>query len=207
MQNLFNELNTSFGRNDGKLSEKSFARIVNKYGSLLNEPEVALIILQASGYPIEKNYHEYRNSIFFTPYQEQKYCIVDIETNGSNPNKSQIIEIGAVMMHNGETIDTLETFVECAYLPDHITRITGIEPENLRGAPSRKAALTMLREFLGDSVFVAHNVNFDYSFLNASFNRFGLGNIGNQRLCSIELAKRTFESEKYGLLSLSNQTF
>ena len=43
---------------------------------------------------------------------------------------------------------------------------------------------------------------FDYSFLNASFDRFGLGHIGNPKLCTIELARRTFESERYGLAYL-----
>ena len=68
--------------------------------------------------------------------------------------------------------------------------------------PSRKEALKMLREFMGDALFVAHNVGFDYTFLTASFKRFGLGSIGNPRLCTINLAKRTIESPKYGLAGL-----
>ena len=55
---------------------------------------------------------------------------------------------------------------------------------------------------MGNAIFVAHNANFDYNFLNASFQRFGLGAIGNPKLCTIELAKRTFESERYGLAYL-----
>jgi len=106
------------------------------------------------------------------------------------------------MLQNGEVIDRLETFVECAYLPEYITKITGIEPIDLIGAPSRRAALTKLRHFMGDAIFVAHNANFDYSFLNASFDRFGLGGIGNPKLCTIDLARRTFESERYGLAYL-----
>ncbi len=202
MQNLINELNTSFGRNDGKLSKNSYDRIATKYCSLFDDSQAILLLLQASGYPIQEEVDRYINKHFFTSYRDQKYCVVDIETNGSKPSNSQVIEIGAIMVQNGSIIDKLETFVECAYLPEHIVKITGIEPEDLRGAPSRRAALTMLREFMQDAVFVAHNANFDYSFLNASFNRFALGNIGNQKLCSIELAKRTFKSEKYGLAYL-----
>jgi len=202
MQNLFNELNVAFGRNQGRLSPNSYERIAKKYCSLFDDTQAILIMLQVSGYPIDQDKNGYYNTNFFTPYQEQKYCVIDIETNGSKPDKSQIIEIGAIMVQNGKIIDQLETFVECAYLPEHITKITGIEPNDLKGAPSRKAALMMLREFMQDAVFVAHNANFDYSFLNASFNRFALGNIGNQMLCSIELAKRTFPSQKYGLAYL-----
>ncbi len=113
-----------------------------------------------------------------------------------------MIEIGAVMVQHGEIIDRLETFVECAFLPEYITKITGIEPEDLIGAPTRREALTALKTFMGDAVFVAHNANFDYSFLTASFERFGLGSIGNPTLCTIDLAKRTFESERYGLAYL-----
>jgi DNA polymerase-3 subunit epsilon len=106
------------------------------------------------------------------------------------------------MVKNGKIIDRFETFVECAFLPEYITKITGIEPQDLIGAPSRKEALTSLRHFMGDAVFVAHNASFDYSFLDASFERFGLGNMGNPKLCSIDLARRTFESERYGLAYL-----
>ena len=58
-----------------------------------------------------------------------------------NLGTSQVIEIGAIMVQNGKVIDSYETFVECAYLPEYITKITGIEPEDLIGAPTRKEAL------------------------------------------------------------------
>ena len=82
------------------------------------------------------------------------------------------------------------------------TKITGIEPTDLIGAPTRREALIGLRHFMENAVFVAHNANFDYTFLTASFNRFGLGDIGNPKLCTIDLARRTFESERYGLAYL-----
>jgi len=115
-----------------------------------------------------------------------------------------VIEIGAVMVQDGEIVDRFETFVECTYLPPYITKITGIEPKDLIDAPSMREALTKLREFMCDAIFVAHNASFDYGFLSASFHRFGLGDIGNPRLCTIHLAKRTFESERYGLAYLND---
>jgi len=164
---------------------------------------MAFLLLQASGYPIETKDTSFILKPYFTPYQNDRYCIIDIETNGSKPDNSRVIEIGAVIVQDGKIIDSFETFVECAFIPEFISKITGIEQSDLVGAPSRKKALTMLREFMGDAVFVAHNVNFDYSFLSASFNRFGLGDIGNPRFCTINLAKRTFESPKYGLAYLN----
>jgi len=203
MQKVFDELTIAFRKHDGVLNEEQYKHIAIKYTTLLEDSDTIFILLQASGYPIEqRDEGGYRLETFFTPYQEQKYCVIDIETNGSKPGTSQVIEIGAIMVQGGKVIDQYETFVECAYLPEYITKITGIELEDLIGAPTRREALIGLRHFMGDAIFVAHNANFDYTFLNASFERFGLGGIGNPRLCTIDLAKRTFESERYGLAYL-----
>ncbi len=203
MQKVFDELTTAFRKHDGVLSEEQYKHIAIKYTTLLEDSDTIFILLQASGYPIEQEEDgKYRLETYFTPYEEQRYCVLDIETNGSKPGSSQVIEIGAVMLQNGKVIDRFETFVECAFLPEYITKITGIEPTDLIGAPTRKSALTKLRHFMGNAIFVAHNANFDYGFLNASFDRFGLGGIGNPKLCTIDLARRTFESERYGLAYL-----
>jgi DNA polymerase-3 subunit epsilon len=203
MQKVFEELTTAFRKNDGVLHKEQYEHIVTKHTTLLEDAETIFILLQASGYPITQAHEEhYRLETCFTSHEEQRYCVIDIETNGSKPGTSQVIEIGAVMLQNGEVIDRFETFVECAFLPEYITKITGIEHTDLIGAPTRKEALIALRHFMGDAVFVAHNANFDHSFLNASFDRFGLGHIGNPKLCTIDLARRTFESERYGLAYL-----
>ena len=203
MQKVFNELTQAFRKHDGVLSREQYTQIVKKHTTLLEDCDTVFILLQASGYPIsQENSDTYRLETCFTSHEEQRYCVIDIETNGSKPGTSQVIEIGALMIQGGEVVDSLETFVECAFLPEYITKITGIEPTDLIGAPTRKEALTKLRHFMEDAVFVAHNADFDYGFLNASFERFGLGNIGNPKLCTIELARRTFESERYGLAYL-----
>jgi len=202
MQKVFNELTQAFRKHNGVLSPEQYERIATKHCTLLENCDTIFILLQASGYPIEMDENGYRLTTYFKPYTEQKYCVIDIETNGSKPGTSQVIEIGAVMIQNGKILESYETFVECAFLPEYITKITGIEPTDLIGAPTRKEALIGLRHFMEDAIFVAHNADFDYSFLNASFERFGLGNIGNPKLCTIELARRTFESERYGLAYL-----
>ena len=203
MQKIYDELTNQFRKNGGIISKKQYSYTVKKHTTLFEDSDTIFFLLQASGYPIIEYEDGYKLETYFRPYQEQKFCIIDIETNGSKPTNSQVIEIGAVMVQNGEVIDSFETFVECTFIPEFISKMTGIEEIDLIGAPSRKQALTMLREFMQDSIFVAHNVLFDYSFLSASFNRFGLGDIGNQRFCTINLAKRTFKSEKYGLAYLN----
>ncbi len=202
MQRVYEELTAAFRRNDGYLSRASYERIVKKHTTLFEDVDTLFILLQASGYPIVYQDGRYRLETYFTPYKEQKYCVIDIETNGSKPESAQVIEVGAVMVQNGKVIDTFESFVACAFVPEYITKVTGIVSEDLEGAPSRLEVLTKLRAFLDDAIFVAHNADFDYGFLNYSFDHFGLGTIGNQKLCSIDLARRTIESDRYGLAYL-----
>ncbi len=203
MQRVYEELTVAFRRNSGYLSRASYEQIVKKHTTLFEDVDTLFILLQASGYPIVYQDGCYHLETYFTPYKEQKYCVIDIETNGSKPESAQVIEVGAVMVQNGKVIDRFESFVACAFVPEYITKVTGIAPEDLVDAPSRLEVLTKLREFLDDAIFVAHNANFDYGFLNHSFDRFGLGTIGNQKLCSIDLARRTIKSERYGLSYLS----
>jgi DNA polymerase-3 subunit epsilon len=203
MRKIYEELTSAFRRNEGYLSAPAYERIVQKHSSFLEDVDTIFIFLQAAGYPIVEVEGRYRLETFFTPYSEQKYCVIDIETNGSKPETAQVIEVGAVMFQNGEVIGRFESFVACTFLPEYISKITGILPEDLIEAPNQLEVLTKLRTFMDDAIFVAHNVNFDHGFLNHSFDRFGLGSIGNQKLCSIELARRTIESERYGLAYLS----
>ena len=202
MQRVYEELTSAFRRNSGYLSHASYERIVNKHTTLFEDADTLFILLQASGYPIAYEDGRYRLETYFTSYKNQKYCVIDIETNGSKPESAQVIEVGAVMVQNGEIIDRFESFVECVFVPEYISKITGIVLEDLVGSPSHLEVLTKLRVFLDNAIFVAHNAEFDYGFLNHSFDRLGLGSIGNQKLCSIDLARRTIESKRYGLAYL-----
>ena len=202
MQKLYEPLTAAFRRNKGFLDYDRFFKIVKRHTTLMEDCTTIALLLQASGYPIEEKLNGYFFKPMHTSYLEQEYVVIDIETNGSKPGRSQVIEIGGVKVKNGEIIDRLETPVHCAYIPQNIIDLTGIKPEDLVDAPSRKEALSMLRNFMGDAVFVAHNVMFDYTFLSASFERFGLGPIGNMKLCTIDLARRTIVSPKYGLATL-----
>jgi DNA polymerase-3 subunit epsilon len=202
MQSIFEPLTASFRKNSGFLDYDRFYSIVKKHTKLTEDVYTIALLLQASGYPIEEKLNGYFFKPMQTLYKEQEYVIIDIETNGSKPGRSQVIEIGGVKIKNGKIIDRIDTPVHCSYIPQNIIDLTGIHPKDLVNAPSRKEALIKLKEFMGDAVFVAHNVGFDYTFISASFKRFGLGCIGNMRLCTIDLARRTIKSDKYGLAGL-----
>ena len=105
MQKVFEELTTAFRKYHGVLSSEQYIHIVTKHTTLLEDAEIIFILLQASGYPIIQFEGTYRLETYFTPYQKQRYCVIDIETNGSKPGTSQVIEIGAVMLEEGKVVD------------------------------------------------------------------------------------------------------
>ncbi len=135
-------------------------------------------------------------------YRDETYCIVDIETNGNSPVKNQIIELGAIKYKNGEIIDRFESYVYADYIPQAIVRLTNIEQSDLADAPSLKKVLHDFKLFLGDDVFVAHNVKFDFHFISTSMKTVGLEELLNRKLCTVDLARKTIQTEKHGLAHL-----
>ncbi|WP_457598391.1 3'-5' exonuclease [Hydrogenimonas sp.] len=200
MRPLIDHIVTAVKRSGGRMDLERFrALILKSRDSLFEDVDTLTELVIASGVPLEIEGDEVVLSTYFRPWREERFCIVDVETNGSQPSRSQIIEIGALMWRNGEIVDRFESFAACSYLPYQISEITGIMPEDLEDAPPLAKMLPKFKAFLGDAVFVAHNISFDYNFVSASFERFGLGVLGNRRLCTIELARRTIEAERYGL--------
>ncbi len=133
---------------------------------------------------------------------EQIFCIVDIETNGNDTQNGQIIEIAGIKYQNGHIIDKYESLVYAKNIPIYIQEITNIKPIMLKDAPVLQVVLEEFKIFLEDSVFIAHNIKFDYKFISDSFIKYDLGKLENRKLCTIDLAKRTIKSDKYGLSSL-----
>jgi DNA polymerase-3 subunit epsilon len=172
----------------------------------LDEPvELSLELFKAQGLELVKRDDKYYYATVFTDLDEAEFCIVDIETNGSKPEKHQIIEIGAVKIRNKTIIDTFESLVQCDNISEHITAITGICEDETLHAPPLKAVMERFSLFLDCAVFVAHDVKFDYSFISAMMQRVGLQPLLNRSLCTIDIAERTIASYRYGLAYLNEQ--
>lgn len=133
-----------------------------------------------------------------TDISEQIFCVTDIETTGG-VKSGQIIEIGALKIKNSQIIDKFESFVHATSVPENITELTGICVDNLKNAPNIAQVMEKFRLFLGEAVFVAHNVRFDYDFISKAMFECGFGVLLNRKICTIELARRTIISQKYGL--------
>ncbi len=171
--------------------------------SFFNDPELELELLVANGLPLDFHDDNVYLKTTKSKLEEQTFCIVDIETNGGSVKKGfQIIELGAVKIKNGEIIDKFESLVYAKDIPPYVQEVTKIRPKMLVNAPRLEKVLQEFKVFLEDDVFVAHDIKFDYTFISDSFEKFDLGKLLNRKLCTIDLAKRTIKSEKYGLSSL-----
>lgn len=119
-----------------------------------------------------------------------EFTVFDLETTGLSPKKNEIIEIGAVKVKDGEIIDRFNTFVKpSSPIPNKITELTGIDDGMVTDAPLIEEALEDFIEFFSDSILVAHNADFDYSFLNSSMNRTDKEPLDNSVLDTLALSR------------------
>ena len=94
------------------------------------------------------------------------HVVFDIETTGLKYKSSDIIEIGAVKVHDGKIVDRFQTFVnDGAVIPPNISNLTHITNDMIAGAPSSKEVLLSFRDFCEGCYLVAHNAKFDISFI------------------------------------------
>lgn len=99
---------------------------------------------------------------------EQTYAIVDIEaTGGSVGADERIIQFACVLLQNDEVIHTFETFINPGRnIPRNIKQLTGISNKDVRRAPYFEEVAPVILRLLEGTIFVAHNVGFDFRFLN-----------------------------------------
>ncbi len=117
------------------------------------------------------------------------YAVVDLETTGSHPSHDNIIEI-AVYLHNGESVtDQFCSLLNPGHpIPPFISKLTGITNEMVAHAPSFSEIAQEISEFLSGRIFVAHNVQFDHSFLKQSLLRHG-HDLECEMLCTIKAGR------------------
>jgi len=121
------------------------------------------------------------------------YAIVDIETTGGHADKSHITEI-AIFLHDGQrVVDSYQTLINPGCdIPYHIQVLTGITPDMLEDAPYFADVAASIFDLLDEKIFVAHNVNFDYSFIHAALKKAGY-TWKVPKLCTVRLSRGIFK--------------
>ena len=124
---------------------------------------------------------------------DQEYVVYDTETTGLSSGKDQMIEIGAVKVKNDEIIDRFDELIACPNpLPKIITELTNITDEMLVGKDSEENVTKRFLEFCGDLPLVAHNAQFDISFVTSACKKYNLGEFNNTVVDTMGLARNMY---------------
>lgn len=121
----------------------------------------------------------------------ESYVVIDIETDGLNPQTNHILEIGALLYENGKESYFNELIITEQIIPSHITKINGITNKLLiEKGREEVEVLKAFREFIGNYDLVGYNISFDISFLQEAFKRYDLGNLSNQLHDLLRIVKK-----------------
>ena len=134
------------------------------------------------------------------------YAIVDIETTGGNAVHNKITEIGIFIFDGEEVVDEYQTLINPGIgIPSYIQSFTGISNKMVENAPMFHEVADRIKELTDNKIFVAHNVNFDYSFLRNEFSELSI-QFKLKKLCTVRLSRNIFpDMPSYGLGSICDE--
>jgi DNA polymerase-3 subunit epsilon len=153
--------------------------------------------LSAAGFPIKIV------KVQWAVDPNQPYVVVDVETTGGRTGLHRLTEIGAVKMIGGEVVGEFQTLLNPQRsIPPNITRITNITNDMVAGAPLFVEIAEQFRGFMGDAIFAAHNVNFDYGFMSAEYEMIDQ-RFRYPKLCTVASMRRFYPGHRsYSLKNL-----
>lgn len=136
----------------------------------------------------------------------ENFVVLDIETTGYSPEWDYIIEVGAIKYEHGVEIARFSSLIQPPssdneYINSYITELTGITNEMLASAPTIESILPKLYDFLGNSIIIGHNVNFDINFLYDTFEEFLGKPLANDFVDTMRLSRNLHPEEKHHRLS------
>lgn len=103
-------------------------------------------------------------------------AVIDVETTGFDAEQDRIIEMGIIRFENREVVETYGQLIDprCP-VPEEVTKITGIKPEDLEGMPTFAEVAHEVHKRLQGVGIVAYNLSFDRGFVTKELERCGLG--------------------------------
>lgn len=179
---------------DGRVN---FVEVKTAGDSLRRNQLTRMRQLSAAGFPIKIA------KVQWAVDPNQPYVVVDVETTGGRPGLHRLTEIGAVKMVGGKVVDEFQTLLNPQRsIPPNITRITNITNDMVAGAPLFVDVAEQFRAFMGDAIFAAHNVNFDYGFMSAEYEMIDQ-RFRYPKLCTVASMRRLYPGHRsYSLKNL-----
>jgi DNA polymerase-3 subunit epsilon len=121
------------------------------------------------------------------------YVVIDIETTGFSPSKNDIIEISAIRVTRNEEAETFTTLCRPREgIPKFIEKMTGITNEMVSDAPEIGDVIGDFVSFIGNSIVVGHNVNFDINFIYDNYDKAYGKPFDNDFIDTLPLARKLF---------------
>ncbi|KXT78555.1 bifunctional DnaQ family exonuclease/ATP-dependent helicase [Streptococcus sp. DD13] len=177
---------------------------MNRYGSFYRTDDEEDSRKKSADVQISAQHMKMISNTMRENNQAPRYAVVDLEATGAGSN-AKIIQIGIVLVQNGEILERYETDVNPhTRLDHHIKTLTGISNQQLQKAPSFEQVAPKIARLLEDTIFVAHNVKFDANLLAEALFFEGY-ELRNPRVDTVELAQVFFPTlDRYGLGNLTH---
>lgn len=143
-----------------------------------------------------------------------EYVVIDTETTGLDYQFCDLIEVSAIRYSSGVPLETFSSLIQpppyevddeldtcyTEYVNEFITQLTGITNEMLADAPKSESVIPSLLDFLGNSILIGHNVNFDVNFLYDAAERCGK-HLTNDFIDTLRISRKVFPELKHHRLS------
>ena len=148
-----------------------------------------------AGYGTELEMCESYLNVCFNPNDEliegNTFVIFDTETTGFNPGLGDsMIELGGVMIHNGEVVDRFDELINPGHhIDEQITRVTDISDDDVKDADNEENVTKRFKEWIGKLPLVAHNARFDKNILDMAYYKYGLGKLENPIIDTLMLSR------------------
>lgn len=131
--------------------------------------------------------HHYRQ------LRHQLLTVVDVETTGHYPKQNRVLELAIVQgkIDDGISLCRSDLINSGSAVPAYISQLTGITQSMVDAAPSVENVWPSYTGFLQQGIMTAHNLDFDYGFLQAEYRRLGIQfrRLPSERLCTVKLAR------------------
>ncbi|MBE0643644.1 MAG: DEDD exonuclease domain-containing protein [Bacteroidetes bacterium] len=119
------------------------------------------------------------------------FVVCDVETTGLHPERNRLTEIALLRIRGNAIVDRYSSLINPRqFIPEEVQRLTGITNEMVYTAPDAIQVMPDVRRFIGDAVFIGHNVRFDRAFVDATLHRCGIEALQVPNLCTARLARR-----------------
>lgn len=124
-----------------------------------------------------------------TPIRSIPFVVLDLETTGFAPPAAKVTEVAMISI-TGNSTEDFQTLVDPGVpIPEKIIELTGISDEMVRGKPTMREVMPIISGTLQGSVFVAHNVPFDWSFISHAWREYYQVPLQMPSLCTLRLSR------------------